>query len=217
MQIAIDGPAGAGKSTIAKIIAERTGILYLDTGAMYRAITYGALKAGIDWQDQQSIIDIAANSRITFDQNRVILNGEDITEAIRMPEVSKHTSDVAVISEVREILVNEQRRIAAGTSVIMDGRDIGSVVLPDADYKFYLDATVRERAQRRLKEFEDKGLTKTLQEVERDIAQRDYNDMHRKAGPLVCVPDAVVIDTTGKDISTVCQEITAYFSRESEK
>ncbi len=207
MQIAIDGPAGAGKSTIAKIIAEKMGIIYLDTGAMYRAITYGVLKKGEGFGDTQAMIAFTNASEIRVEGVRVFLNDEDVTEAIRTPEVSRHTSDVACVPEIRETLVREQRHIAGTHSVIMDGRDIGSVVLPDAEYKFYLDASVEERARRRLKDLSAAGTARSLDEVKADIEQRDYNDSHREAGPLICSEDAVVIDTTGKDIPAVCDEI----------
>lgn len=207
MQIAIDGPAGAGKSTIAKRIAQEKGIVYLDTGAMYRAITYGIIKTGGDFSDKQAIIDFTEHADICFRKSDVYLNQQKITTAIRTPKVSRHTSDVACIPEVRACLVKQQRVIAANTSVIMDGRDIGSVVLPDADFKFYLDASVDERAKRRFDELSEKGDTQSFEEIRQDILKRDYNDSHREAGPLVCCKDAIVVDTTGLDIQGVCDRI----------
>ena len=205
MQIAIDGPAGAGKSTIAKQIAKTLNITYLDTGAMYRAITKGVIDRKIDFADQKAIAQYEASAVITFKGQRVFLDGEEVTEGIRTPEVSEHTSEVAPITEVRKVLVQQQQRIAEGTDVIMDGRDIGSTVLPNADYKFYLDAAVSERAKRRYEELQEKGGLngKTLTDIEADIARRDYNDSHRAVDPLVCCDDAVRIDTTHMTIPEV--------------
>ena len=209
--IAIDGPAGAGKSTVAKRTAERLGFVYIDTGAMYRAVTCRVLAEAIALSDHSAITALAGRISVRFCRDesnlRVLADGQDVTEAIRTPEVSRHTSDVACVPEIRETLVREQRHIAGTHSVIMDGRDIGSVVLPDAEYKFYLDASVEERARRRLKDLSAAGTARSLDEVKADIEQRDYNDSHREAGPLICSEDAVVIDTTGKDIPAVCDEI----------
>ncbi len=213
MQIAIDGPAGAGKSTIAKLVAKKLGITYLDTGAMYRAVTLAVMRREGSFDDQAAMIKIAEECEISFSDRQVFLNGEDVTDAIRTPDVSKHTSDVAPVSEIRDILVEEQRRIAKGTSVIMDGRDIGSVVLPDADYKFYLDADASVRAERRYKELLEKGTDQTLEEIKKDIIQRDYNDMHRKSGPLIKADDAVVIDSTSMGIDEVAKTIISYIDQ----
>lgn len=207
MQIAIDGPAGAGKSTIAKIIAKELGILYLDTGAMYRAITYGIWKNKIDFSDQKAIADFTKENTIDFKGTDVYLSGEKVTEEIRLPIVSRHTSDVACIGEVRRLLVGQQQSIAGSHSVIMDGRDIGSVVLPKADYKFYLDASIDERARRRAIEQQARGIDQDFDSIRESIAVRDYNDSHRDEGPLVCTEDAIVVDTTGKSIEEVCQVI----------
>ena len=196
MQIAIDGPAGAGKSTIAKQIAKTLNITYLDTGAMYRAITKGVIDRKIDFADQKAIAQYAASAVITFKGQRVFLDGEEVTEGIRTPEVSEHTSEVAPIPEVRKVLVQQQQRIAEGTDVIMDGRDIGSTVLPNADYKFYLDAAVSERAKRRYEELQEKGGTETMEQVLEDIRQRDYNDTHRELNPLRKAEDAIEVDST---------------------
>ena len=207
MQIAIDGPAGAGKSTIAKIIAKELGILYLDTGAMYRAITYGIWKNKIDFSDQKAIADFTKENTIDFKGTDVYLSGEKVTEEIRLPIVSRHTSDVASIGEVRRLLGGQQQSIAGSHSVIMDGRDIGSVVLPKADYKFYLDASIDERARRRAIEQQARGIDQDFDSIRESIAVRDYNDSHRDEGPLVCTEDAIVVDTTGKSIEEVCQVI----------
>lgn len=207
MQIAIDGPAGAGKSTIAKIIAKENNMLYLDTGAMYRAVTYGVLKAGVAWNDASAITQVALQSVIDFDGPKVFLNGEDVSEVIRTPEVSKNIFHVADLPAVREILVDQQRRIAGETSVIMDGRDIASVVLPNADIKIFLDADVEERARRRHIELQAKGIEKSFDDIKSEIAARDEADRSRPVGALICVPDAIVVDTTGKSIEEVCEII----------
>lgn len=212
MQIAVDGPAGAGKSTIAKRIAAVLGITYLDTGAMYRAVALNVIKTNGDFSNKDQVIAAAVQAKIRFDGERVYLNGEDVTKAIRKPAVSRHASDVASNADVRAILVQQQQQIAADTDVIMDGRDIGSVVLPKADYKFYLDATPEERAKRRYAELAERGTlgTKTLETIQADIEQRDHNDMHRAASPLVCVPDAIRIDTTGLDIDGVVNAVLSH-------
>ncbi|MBI4855705.1 MAG: (d)CMP kinase [Acetobacterium woodii] len=216
MQIAIDGPAGAGKSTIAKKIAATYKMTYLDTGAMYRCIAHCVLnQQGDRFDDNRAIIEIAKTTKITFDGDKVFCNDKDVTQEIRTPLVSRHTSDVAKIKEVRNLMVNQQRDYAKNHSVVMDGRDIGSVVLPDADLKFFLDADVLERAQRRKKEMDEKGSSKALEEIRSDIENRDTNDRNRIEGPLVQVADAIVIDTTGKSIEVVYQEMKKYIDEAS--
>ncbi|MGL4606822.1 MAG: (d)CMP kinase [Eubacteriaceae bacterium] len=217
MQIAVDGPAGAGKSTIAKIIAKEYQITYLDTGAMYRSIANEVLVQKVDFSDEKKMIELTRNAKISFRKDRVFCNHKDVTEAIRTPEVSMHTSKIACIKEIRELLVEQQREIADSQSVIMDGRDIGSVVLPKADFKFYLDADVTERGIRRLKEFEKNGLKKTLSEIKEEIQKRDDNDQNRVESPLVKVEDAIVIDTTGKTIKEVCEIMKSYINGKVEK
>ncbi len=208
MQIAIDGPAGAGKSTIAKKIAKLYDITYLDTGAMYRCLTDQVLKnIGDQFDDKKAIIKLAKTMKIEFFDEKIICNGVDVSLAIRTPLVSKHTSDVAKIKEVREILVAQQRDYAKKKSVVMDGRDIGSVVLPDADYKFFLDADILERAKRRKKEMDQKGLDNDLASIQRDMKKRDHEDQKRQEGPLIKVADAIVIDTTGLSIDGVVAAI----------
>ena len=211
MQIAIDGPAGAGKSTIAKKIAKLYDITYLDTGAMYRCLTYAVLnKHGNQFDDQDVMIKLARAIQIEFLEDQIFCNGEDVTLKIRTPLVSKHTSDVAKIREVREILVEQQREFAKKKSVIMDGRDIGSVVLPDAEYKFFLDADVLERAKRRKKEMDEKKVENDLKTIQRDIEKRDHEDQKRLEGPLIKVKDAITIDTTGLSIDGVIAVIQNY-------
>lgn len=207
MKIAIDGPAGAGKSTVAKIIADRLGLTYIDTGAMYRAIAYGLIHYDISETDSNAIVDFVREAEISLRNNRVYLNDLDVTSQIREPEVSQMTSVVSVIKEVRSMMVDKQRRIAQGSSVVMDGRDIGSVVLPDADYKFYLDANLEERARRRENELEEKGISQTFESVKEDMVQRDFSDMNRQESPLVCTEDAIKICTDHLTIDEVVQKM----------
>ncbi|WP_373483779.1 (d)CMP kinase [Acetobacterium sp.] len=208
MQIAIDGPAGAGKSTLAKKIAVTYKMTYLDTGAMYRCIAHCVLnQMGDRFDSEVDIVKIARETVIRFEGDRVFCNDKDVTSEIRTPLVSRHTSDVARIKEVRDLMVTQQREYAKDHAVVMDGRDIGSVVLPDADLKFFLDADVLERAQRRKKEMDEKGNSKALEEIKNDIENRDTNDRNRSEGPLIQVADAIIIDTTGKSIEEVYEEM----------
>lgn len=208
MQIAIDGPAGAGKSTLAKKIAAAYKMTYLDTGAMYRCIAHCVLnQIGDRFDSEADIVKIAGATVIRFEGEQVFCNDKNVTREIRTPLVSRHTSDVARIKAVRDLMVSQQREYAKDHAVVMDGRDIGSVVLPDAELKFFLDADVLERAQRRKKEMDEKGNDKALEEIKNDIENRDSNDRTRSEGPLVQVPDAIVIDTTGKSIEEVYEEM----------
>ena len=203
--IAIDGPAGAGKSTIARRVAARLGFLYVDTGAMYRALGLWALRAGVDLQDAQRLGRLAAAARIDFAANgtRVLLNGEDVTEAIRSPEVSAAASLISTYPIVRRAMVAEQRRIGSHSSVVMEGRDITTVVFPEADVKIYLDAAPETRAQRRLHELAERGQQLTPAQVAAELAERDRRDRSRAEAPLVQAPDAVLIDTTSLSIEQV--------------
>jgi len=203
--IAIDGPAGAGKSTIARRVAARLGFLYVDTGAMYRALGLWALRAGVDLQDAQRLGQLAAAARIDFAANgtRVLLNGEDVTEAIRSPEVSAAASLISTYPIVRRAMVAEQRRIGSHSSVVMEGRDITTVVFPEADVKIYLDAAPETRAQRRLDELAERGQQLTPAQVAAELAERDRRDRSRAEAPLVQAPDAVLIDTTSLSIEQV--------------
>ena len=199
--IAIDGPAGSGKSTVAKILSEKLGIVYVDTGAMYRTAAYYCMTNGIDTKDGNAVA--AAMEKINMDIKTVdgvqhmILNGEDVTAFIRTAEVGQGASDVGTFVPVRDKLVEMQQKIAEKISVVMDGRDIGTVVLPNAEVKIYLNADVTERAKRRLKDFELQGRKETLDEVIEQIKQRDHNDMTRDDNPLRKAESAVEIDTTG--------------------
>lgn len=203
MIIAVDGPAGAGKSTVAKIVAKKLNINYLDTGAMYRAVTYKCLVNNIDINDEVSVINIAKNSIIDFKDNNIYLDEKILADEIRTMEVSNNVSNVAKIKEVRYLMVDIQREIGKRSSVILDGRDIGSYVFPNADYKFYLVATPEERGLRRYKELTEKGYDVNLDEIIKDIIKRDEIDSNREFAPLVKSDDAIEIDTTGKSIDEV--------------
>ncbi|HJG97403.1 MAG TPA: (d)CMP kinase [Romboutsia timonensis] len=205
--IAVDGPAGAGKSTIAKLIAEKLNINYIDTGAMYRAITYKCLQNNIDINNEKEVINIAKDCEIDFKDNNIYLNGEILTDEIRTMEVSNNVSNVAKIKEVRYLMVDVQRNIGKVSSVILDGRDIGSYVFPNADYKFFLIATPEERGNRRYKELVNKGYDVNLEEIIKDIIKRDEIDSNREFAPLVKAEDAIEIDTTGKSINEVVQSV----------
>lgn len=201
--IAVDGPAGAGKSTIAKIIAENLKINYIDTGAMYRAITYKCLKNNIDINNEEEVSNLAKKTNIDFKDNNIYLDGKILTDEIRTIEVSNNVSNVAKIKEVRYLMVDVQREIGKRSSVILDGRDIGSYVFPNADYKFFLIATPQERGQRRFIELSKKGYKVTLEEIIKDIVKRDEIDSNREFAPLIKAKDAIEIDTTGKTIDEV--------------
>ncbi|MBC7106708.1 MAG: (d)CMP kinase [Firmicutes bacterium] len=212
--IAIDGPAGAGKSTVARMVARRLGLLYVDTGAMYRAVTLAALRAGIDPEDEEALAALAAGLAIELvpaedGTARVYLDGEDVTAAIRSPEVSRHVSAVARAAAVREELVRRQKRMAADGGVVMEGRDIGTVVLPEATAKFFLTAREDVRAYRRYREMRGRGYPATLEEVCSEIRQRDRSDSSREVGPLVCPRDALILDTTAMTPEEVVQAIVA--------
>ena len=205
--IAVDGPAGAGKSTIAKIVADKLNINYIDTGAMYRAITYKVLQNNINVNNEDQIIEIAKNSDIDFKDNNIYLDGKILKEEIRTPEVSNNVSNIAQIKEVRYLMVDVQREIGNKSSVILDGRDIGSYVFPNADYKFFLVASPEERGERRYKELIKKGYDTSLEEVIKDVIRRDAIDSNREFAPLVKASDAIEIDTTGKSIDEVVESV----------
>jgi cytidylate kinase len=207
--VAIDGPAGAGKSTIARRIAERLGFLYIDSGAMYRAVALWALRAGIGLTDAHGLEQLAREAHIELrpEGKRVLLNGEDITEAIRTPEVSQAASMVSTVPAVRRAMVAEQRRMSTEASVVMEGRDIGTVVFPDAGIKIFLDADARVRAVRRLEEAAERGESIDAEAMAREIAERDTRDRTRSEAPLVQAPDAVYVDSTGLGIEQVEEKI----------
>lgn len=202
--VAIDGPSGAGKSTLARAAAERLGILYVDTGAIYRTIGLYVRRRGIDPKDTAAVLAALPDIRIGMDHDadgmqRMLLNGEDVTADIRLPEISMYASAVSAIQGVRDFLMEMQRSLARERSVIMDGRDIGTVVLPDADVKIFLYADVEVRAKRRELELRQRGTPKPYEDVLREMEERDYNDTHRAAAPLRAADDAIMVDTSSMD------------------
>ena len=209
LSIAVDGPAGSGKSTVAKAVAKNLGITYLDTGAMYRVVTLDVLRKDVSLNDLKAIRRLLDEISIEFRKEGLFLNGEDVTLEIRNDIVANHVSDVAAIGIVRERMVAMQRDIAKGQSIIMDGRDIGTHVLKDASHKFYLVASVEERAKRRLLEFKAQGIDITLEELMKDIERRDNIDSSREINPLRQADDAVLVDTTKMSIDEVISFIMA--------
>lgn len=201
ISVAIDGPSGAGKSTLARAVARRLGYVYVDTGAIYRTIGYHIWKAGIDPKDGAAVTAELPKLRVELRHGedglqRMYLNGEDVTDAIRLPEVSRYASDVSAHQTVRDYLLEMQRALARTHDVVMDGRDIGTVVLPEAPVKVFLTASPEARAQRRMRELEQRGTPQPFAQVLEEIRQRDYNDSHRSAAPLRQADDAVELDTT---------------------
>ncbi|MBQ4464778.1 MAG: (d)CMP kinase [Oscillospiraceae bacterium] len=211
INIAIDGPGGAGKSSISKAIAADLGFIHVDTGAMYRAIALYAVRNECTAPEQirARIKDIDIELKFIGGVQRVMLCGEDVTDYIRSPEVTMAASKVSAVPEVREHLFDLQKKIAAENNIIMDGRDIGSVVLPNADLKIYLTASAEERASRRYLELREKPDCPTYEEILADIQQRDYNDMHREIAPLTQAEDAVLLDTTSMGFNEVVEHISA--------
>ena len=199
--VAVDGPSGAGKSTLAKSVAAELGITYVDTGAIYRTIGYALYQRGIDPQDEETVAtllpELAIDTKYGDDAiQHMYLNGEDVSEQIRLPEISMYASAVSALPFVRAHLLEMQRRFAREQSVIMDGRDIGTVVLPDAEVKIFLTAEPEVRARRRWLELRQRGTERPYEEVLAELIERDYNDSHRAAAPLKCADDAVVVDTS---------------------
>ena len=215
--IAIDGPAGAGKSTIAKALSEALGAMYLDTGAMYRAFGLAMLRQGVDIHDARAVAAHAGDSDVFVDYvdgaQRSYLGGEDVTDAIRRPEVSEAASAISAVPEVREEMVALQRRIAQGHSVIMDGRDIGTVVLPNATLKVYLTASAEVRADRRCRELREKGTPQPYDQVLEEIKARDWRDTHRAASPLRAAADAVTVDTSDMNLEQSVAALRALAER----
>jgi cytidylate kinase len=213
LQVAIDGPASAGKSTVAKRVAKEFGYVYCDTGAMYRAVTLAALNKGISMDDVEQIAEIAKHIKITFKpaepEQRVFINGEEVTRDIRLPKVAANVSAVAAIPAVRTEMTKQQREIAAEGGIVMDGRDIGTTVLPNAPVKIFMVATAHERARRRFLENKQKGITTTsLEELQKAIELRDQKDSTRKVSPLTQADDAIRLDTTNLTIDQVVEEIS---------
>jgi len=215
LRIAIDGPGGAGKSTIAKLVGDKLGLEYIDTGAMYRAVGLKLNREGIKPDDLISISNVLEETTIDFVNGKIILDGDDVSDIIRTQEISKFASIYSQIPEVRSKLVDIQRRIAAGKSVIMDGRDIGTNVLTDAELKVFLTADSMVRARRRYEELRSKGVKANLDDIHEEIKDRDYQDMNRKLNPLVQAEDAIRLDTSDMTIDEVVNTIVAMAARVS--
>lgn len=214
IKIALDGPSGSGKSTVAKELSKRLNILYLDTGAMYRAVALKTLSLGADTLDEKAVSafinDIDITIKYVDGTQRTFLDGVDVSEKIREPHVSMAASNVSSLKCVRLKMVEMQRKIASELSCVLDGRDIGSFVLPDADYKFYITASVDVRADRRYKELTLRGHKVDFEELKKEIEQRDYNDRHRDFAPLVQAEDAIYVDTSFMTAEQVVNKITSY-------
>lgn len=211
-KIAIDGPAGAGKSTVARAVAKELGLAYLDTGAMYRAITLAALRAGVDFNDSRALADLTESVELDIQigsdgENIIFLNGENVSEEIREPEINRNVSYVARCPEVREIMVSKQQEIGRRGGGVMDGRDIGTKVMPEAEFKFFLTASLEERARRRLAELKAKGINLTLPQMIEEIRTRDKIDSERECSPLQAARDAIYLDTTEMTIEQVVKYI----------
>lgn len=211
IQIAIDGPASAGKSTVAKILAKKNGFIYCDTGAMYRALTLAAISQNVDLDSEDALKALLNDITIRFTQEtdgqHVHLNDEDVTLAIRNNDVTNSVSKVSAYKSIREEMVVRQQKIAQSMSIVMDGRDIGTVVLPQADLKIFLVASVTERAERRYKENQSKGIVSDFESLKKEIADRDHYDSTRKNSPLVQAEDAILVDTSGLSINEVVESI----------
>lgn len=210
--ITVDGPAGAGKSTVARALSVALNYSYLDTGAMYRALTLKAMRGGTDLSDQQALVRLAGETVIEMQGNpqsgiRIFLDGEEVTGEIRSQDVTNHTGPVACTAGVREIMVEWQRRMGRHKSLVIEGRDTGTVVFPGADYKFYLDADPDERTRRRMKEWKEKGMEIDENDLRREIARRDEADMQRDVSPLKKADDAIVIDTTGLSVDQTVEKM----------
>ena len=214
----MDGPAGAGKSTLAKIVADRLGYLYVDTGAMYRALALKAIRAGIDLENDRALAEMASRTDVRLERtetgaNRVLLDGIDVTRDVREPAVTAVVSRVSAVPELRQYMVHAQRAMAAAGGVVMDGRDIGSYVLPNADLKFYVTASLEERARRRQEQLEAVGHSLPLDQLIADIARRDELDMNKGEHSLVILPDSIIIDTSGKTEDESLNEILSHCRR----
>ena len=214
LNIALDGPSGSGKSTIAKALSKKLDILYLDTGAMYRATALKALKLGIDSKDEKGVStfidDIDLKIKYIDGAQHTFLDGEDVSQKIREPHVSMLASNISALRCVRLKMVDMQRKIAGETSCVLDGRDIGSFVLPDAKYKFYITASSKVRTERRKKELEEKGFNVDFDKLLEEIEQRDYNDKHRDFAPLVQAKDAILIDTSDITVDEVIEKVLSF-------
>ncbi len=212
--VAIDGPAGAGKSTIAKLVAKEKGYIYVDTGAMYRGLAIHFLKKGVDPEDKNAVAEACKDAEVTIGYEngvqQIYLNGENVTGMLRTEEVGNMASKTSAIPEVREKLLDLQRSLAEEKDVIMDGRDIGTNILPDADVKIYLTASVETRAKRRYDELKEKGVDCSMEEISKDIRERDERDMTREIAPLRKAEDAVLVDSSDMTIPEVVDEICSH-------
>ncbi|MBR1376315.1 MAG: (d)CMP kinase [Bacilli bacterium] len=214
MKVAIDGPAGSGKGTISSILAKKCSLTYIDTGVTYRCVALKVIEKGIDLDDKDAIIDIASKIDIKFMSDGVTyLDGKDVSSKIRSKEVTSIVSPISSIPKVREYMVELQRNMANSEDVIMEGRDITTVVLPDADYKFYLDASIGERAKRRYIQNQEKGINMSLEEIKSSIETRDYNDMHKEVGALKRTDNQIYIDTSNLTIDEVVDSIRKVIGR----
>ncbi len=215
LTIAIDGPAGAGKSTLAKILANRLGYLYIDTGAMYRAMALKALQSEVDLQDDEALAAMAGQTKVRLERlsgggYRVIMDEVDVSSSIRDPEVTRIVAKVSAVKKLRDCLIAQQRELAREGSVVMDGRDIGSYVLPGADRKFFLTASLRERAMRRQNQLSKAGHRHELSDIESEISRRDHEDRNKGESSLIQTPDAILIDTTNRSVEDVVAEMLGY-------
>jgi len=214
--IAIDGPSGAGKGTIARAVAEELGYFHYDSGAMYRAIGWKAHRDSVPFDDEPAVAKLAAASHIEIGGTRVTIDSVDVTRDIRTPAIDRASASVARLPKVREVLVARQRELGATGGIVMEGRDIGTVVFPDADVKVYLDAAPEERARRRANDPAHAGMPAAVSDVAKMLTERDRSDSTRSASPLYAAPDAVVVDTTGKNVEEVVRDVLAVVRRKSE-
>lgn len=210
--VAIDGPAGAGKSTIAKLLADRIGYTYIDSGAMYRALTLAVLESHKAIDNENGIIELSKTVDIDFKDKSIYLNNRVVDKQIREERINKNVSAVSAIPEVRENIVNLQRKISIGKNVVMDGRDVGTVIFPNAFIKFFITASLEERARRRCEELTNSGNPVDFEDIKCQIERRDYIDSNREIAPLKQAEDAILIDTSGKSIDEVLQEVIKYIS-----
>lgn len=211
LRVAIDGPGGTGKSTIAKAVAERLGLEYIDTGAMYRSIALKSIRTGVDAEDEPAVVDMLTNTVIDFEDNRVYLDGEDVSGLIRTNEISMAASTISKLGPVRAKVDEVSRRLASTKNVVMEGRDIGTAVIPDAEVKIFMTADSAIRARRRYNQLHEQGKPANLEEIKEDIEKRDYQDSHREINPLKQADDAVFMDTSDmsidENIDAVCEVI----------